>query len=95
MNLVYGISPWTNASRPGARHIDDGSGRSLCGGMGRKRVVGWEREEGEPTCQRCIGIYKRELASEMAWEKKHQDNPLSLYNHQAHLMSIGRKPTKA
>lgn len=36
MKLVYGISRWTNPSRPSARHIDNGEGKPLCGGRGRK-----------------------------------------------------------
>lgn len=52
MRLVYGISRWTNASRPGARHLDNGSGLPLCGGGGRK-VFSWEKETGEPTCDKC------------------------------------------
>jgi len=58
MKLVYGISRWTNPSRPSARHIDDDKGRPLCGGSGRKAFT-WEKEEGKPTCKRCIQIYKR------------------------------------
>jgi len=56
MNLVYGISRWTNASRAGARHIDDGRGRPLCGGRGRK-VLSWEKDQGEPTCKVCLSIH--------------------------------------
>ncbi len=52
MKLVYGISRWTNPSRPSALHIDDGNGRPLCGGGGRK-VFSWSSEEGEPTCDKC------------------------------------------
>lgn len=55
MRLVYGISKWTNASRAGARHIDNGFGKPLCGGNSRK-VSSWEKEEGEPTCQRCMRL---------------------------------------
>jgi len=57
MKLVYGISRWTNASRPSARHIDDGRGKPLC--QSKRKVLSWEKDEGQPTCQRCISIYKR------------------------------------
>ena len=53
MKLVYGISRWTNSSRASARHIDNGNGLPLCGGMGRKAFT-WVREEGDPTCATCI-----------------------------------------
>jgi 8-oxo-dGTP diphosphatase len=56
MKLVYGISPWTNASRAGARHIDNGSGRPLCGGNGRLPFT-WEKEEGTPTCKKCKRLW--------------------------------------
>ncbi|MDD4985009.1 MAG: hypothetical protein PHQ43_04350 [Dehalococcoidales bacterium] len=59
MKLVYGISSWTNPSRPHARHIDDGHGRPLCGGKSQKKVFSWERDEGKPTCERCIQMYKK------------------------------------
>ena len=55
MKVVYGISRWTNASRSGARHIDDGLGKPLCGGNGRKTFT-WEIEKGEPTCAKCAHI---------------------------------------
>ena len=58
MKLVYGISRWTNASRAGARHIDQGDGKPLCGGRGRK-VFSWANDTGDPTCQYCIRIYER------------------------------------
>jgi len=57
MRLVYGISQWTNASRAGARHIDNSFGEPLCDGNGRKAFT-WEKEEGEPTCKKCIAKYK-------------------------------------
>lgn len=64
MKLVYGVSRWTNASRPAARHIDDGNGKPLCGGRGRK-AFSWVTEEGQPTCQRCMDIWKeRDNAAE-------------------------------
>jgi len=55
MKLVYGISRWTNSSRASARHIDNGNGLPLCGGNNRKAFT-WLKEEGEPTCQRCIKL---------------------------------------
>src|SRR5690606_9221312 len=55
MKLVYGISRWTNPNRSAARHIDDGKGQPLCGGLGRKAFT-WEKETGQPTCQRCKGL---------------------------------------
>jgi len=55
VKLVYGISRWTNPSRASARHIDDGNGRPLCGGNNRKAFT-WEKEEGHPTCQKCIRL---------------------------------------
>ena len=51
--LVYGISRWTNEWRSSALHIDDGNGHPLCGGRGRKAFT-WAKDEGVPTCQRCI-----------------------------------------
>ena len=56
MKLVYGISRWTNASRAGARHIDNSFGEPLCGS--KRKVFSWEAEEGEPTCQKCIAKYR-------------------------------------
>lgn len=57
MDLVYGISKWTNSSKPSAKHIDDSFGKPLCGGNNRKAFT-WMTEEGEPTCQKCIKKYK-------------------------------------
>lgn len=57
MKLVYGISRWTNAGRASALHIDNGNGKPLCGD-GRK-VFSWEREEGEPTCEKCKAIHAK------------------------------------
>ena len=53
MKLVY---RWTNASRASARHIDDSFGEPLC--KDKRRVFSWEHEEGEPTCLKCIRLYK-------------------------------------
>ena len=55
MKTVYAISRWSNARRGAARHIDNGEGKPLCGGAGRK-AFSWESEEGEPTCKRCIRL---------------------------------------
>ena len=33
MKLVYGISRWSNPSKPASRHIDAGNGKPLCGGF--------------------------------------------------------------
>ena len=55
MKTVYAISRWSNAYRSAARHVDNGEGKPLCGGAGRKAFV-WEREESEPTCKRCKQI---------------------------------------
>lgn len=57
MKLVYAVSRWTNPNRAAARHIDNGEGKPLCGGAGRK-AFSWEREEGEPTCKRCVRLEK-------------------------------------
>lgn len=57
MNLVYGISRWTNPSRASARHIDNGSGKPLC--ESNRKVSSWEKEQGQPTCKACINKYKR------------------------------------
>ena len=57
MNLVYGISRWTNPSRASARHIDNSFGEPLCGGNNRKALT-WETEQGEPTCKRCVAKYE-------------------------------------
>ena len=57
MNLVYGISRWTNASRAGARHIDSGSRKPLCGS--KRKVLSWEDDTGDPTCRVCIRIYNK------------------------------------
>ena len=54
--IVYAVSRWTNANRAAARHIDDGNGRPLCGGNGRK-AFSWVQEEGEPTCAKCIAAH--------------------------------------
>ena len=56
MKVVYGISRWTNPSRPGARHIDDSFGKPLCND--KRKAFSWEKEEGEPTCKKCISMYK-------------------------------------
>lgn len=60
MKLVYGISRWTNSSRPSARHIDNSEGYPLCGGNGRK-AFSWEREEGEPTCKKCVSLANKRM----------------------------------
>ncbi len=57
MDLVYGISRWTNPSRASARHIDDSFGKPLCGN--KREVAGWEKEQGEPTCRKCIAKYTK------------------------------------
>ena len=56
MNLVYGISRWTNPSRASARHIENAFGEPLC--FDKRKISSWEKEEGEPTCQKCIRLYK-------------------------------------
>lgn len=56
MKLVYGISRWTNASRASARHIDNSFGEPLC--QSKRKVLSWEKEEGEPTCKKCITKYE-------------------------------------
>ena len=55
---VYAISRWSNAHRAAARHIDNGEGKPLCGGAGRK-AFSWEQEEGEPTCKRCVRLFQK------------------------------------
>lgn len=55
MEVVYGISRWTNASRASAVHVDMGEGKPLCGGNGRKAFT-WAQDEGEPTCAKCIRL---------------------------------------
>ena len=57
MNLVYGISQWTNPSRASARHIDNSFGKPLCND---KRECTWETEQGKPTCKKCIAKYVAE-----------------------------------
>lgn len=57
MNLVYGISRWTNPSRASARHLDNGYGKPLCGD--KRKVSAWEKEKGNPTCEKCIIKYKK------------------------------------
>lgn len=58
MELIIGISRWTNASRSHAVHIADNDGKPLCGGNGRKRVSGWSVIDAkEPTCKACIRRY--------------------------------------
>jgi hypothetical protein len=52
MKLVYAV---TNSRHPTARHIDDGEGKPLCGGNGRKPFF-WAPEEGEPTCKICLDL---------------------------------------
>jgi len=56
MNLVYGISRWTNPNRASARHIDNSFGEPLCGD--KRKVSSWVAEEGEPTCKKCIAKFK-------------------------------------
>ena len=56
MKLVYGISRWTNLGRVSARHIEDAFGTPLCGD--KLKVFSWEKEEGKPTCKKCIRLYK-------------------------------------
>ena len=59
MNLVYGISRWTNSSRASARHIDNGKGKPLCNS--KRKIFSWEKEIGEPSCKKCIIIITNEL----------------------------------
>jgi len=59
MKLVYGISRWTNAIRASARHIDNGNGEPLCGN--KRKVFSWEKEEGMPTCEKCLSIRMGEI----------------------------------
>jgi hypothetical protein len=54
-DLVYAVSRWSNPNRAAARHINNGSGLPLCGGNGRK-AFSWERESGQPTCEKCIRL---------------------------------------
>ena len=54
-NTVSGISRWTNASRYGASHYDDGTGKPICGGNKRK-VFSWSRDIFYVTCDKCIKI---------------------------------------
>ena len=56
MNLVYGISRWTNPNRASARHIDDGTGKPLCNDA---RQCTWMAEVGEPSCKKCLRIAER------------------------------------
>jgi len=56
MNLVYGVSRWTNPHKASARHIDDGTGEPLCR-SGRKCT--WMKEVGEPTCRTCIRMQEK------------------------------------
>ena len=58
LKLVYGISRWTNPHRASARHIDNGKGKPLCGGNGRKAFT-WQTDEGEPSCKKCISKHKK------------------------------------
>lgn len=58
MNLVYGISRWTNPSRASARHLDNGEGKPLCGD--KRKVLSWEKETGNPTCAKCVAIYNKQ-----------------------------------
>lgn len=55
MKLIYGVSKWTNASRPRARHIDNGDGLPLCGEQ--RKGTSWVLEDGnlsDVTCKKCI-----------------------------------------
>jgi hypothetical protein len=47
---VYGISRWSNPNRSAARHIDDGTGKPLCGNQRHKF---WQTETATPTCESC------------------------------------------
>jgi hypothetical protein len=64
MDLVYGISRWTNPNRASARHIDNSFGEPLCGD--KRKVLSWEHEQGEPTCKKCITKYKCIFCGESA-----------------------------
>lgn len=64
MKLVYGISRWTNPSRASARHIDNSFGEPLCGN--KRKVSSWGKEDGEPTCKKCIAKYKCDFCGEPA-----------------------------
>lgn len=65
MKTVYAISRWSNASRAAARHIDNGEGKPLCGGAGRK-AFSWESEEGEPTCKSCVRLANKACSGQVA-----------------------------
>lgn len=52
MPVVYGISRWTNSSRPSARHIDNGNGRPLC--QSKRKVLSWQSDVDVPTCKVCM-----------------------------------------
>ena len=54
MKVIYGISRWTNASRPRKRHIPDMNGKPLCNWKGTKIPFTTEHELGEPNCLYCI-----------------------------------------
>jgi hypothetical protein len=55
MKLVYAVSQGAASKRPAAWHIDDGSGKPICGGNGREPLF-WAPEEGQPTCKICQDI---------------------------------------
>ena len=59
MRTVYGVSRWTNAHRPAARHINNGSGLPMCGNATKKKVFSWEVCDDEPTCKKCIELLKQ------------------------------------
>ena len=52
MQIVYGIIRWTNSSRAGAKHIDNGEGKPLCND--KRKVFCWQKDIGEPTCKKCL-----------------------------------------
>lgn len=61
MKLIYGISRWTNSSRPSAIHIANTEGRPLCNS--KRKVFCWEREDStcidNVTCDKCKNAYAK------------------------------------
>lgn len=60
MKIIFGISRYTNHSKPAALHIPKENTRylePLCGDKRRKTSVTYDYDNGEPTCNDCIRLF--------------------------------------
>jgi hypothetical protein len=51
IEVLYTVSRYTNPNSNYVRHIPDWQGRPMCG---QKSRAGFQHQQGEPTCKRCI-----------------------------------------